>query len=129
MPISIDLRKRVVSSINDGMRITKAAKIFKVSRRAIYNWFDLKEKTSSLAPKSGYQKGHSHKVKDWEEFKLFAAANKHRTIKEMVIVWEKQNNVTISQSAMERSLKKISYTSKKKLFDTKKQMKKNANVF
>lgn len=113
MPYSVDLRKRVISAIDEGMRPSHAAKTFKVCRKAIYNWLDLREETNSLAPKTGYQKGHSHKITDWDDFKKFASQNKHLTVKRMTIEWEKINNKTISESAMEKALKKIGYTSKK----------------
>ena len=116
IPLSIDLRERVIAAVESGMRPTQAAKTFNVSRRVIYNWLDLRSKTNSLAPKSGYQKGHSHKVTDWESFKIFVETNKHRTVKGMIVEWQKANNKIISESAMERSLKKIDYTSKKNIW-------------
>lgn len=38
MTYSIDLRKRVVSFINDGGTHKDAARLFKVSTKTIYNW-------------------------------------------------------------------------------------------
>ena len=43
MPLSIDLRKRVIDAVDGGMRVTDAVKIFKVSRRVIYNWMNLQK--------------------------------------------------------------------------------------
>ena len=125
MAFSIDLRERVIAAIDGGMRITDAAKVFKVCRSVIYDWQDLLKTTNNIAPKSGYQNGHSHKVTDWEQFKIFVEANKQLIVRDMVVEWEKANNNTISQSAMERSLKKIGYSSKKKLLVMPKQIKKN----
>ena len=113
MALSIDLRMRVIEAVDNGVHIDDAAKTFKVSRRVIYNWLELRKETNSLAPKAGYQKGHSHKVTDWESFRKFVEANKHRTVKGMIVEWEKLNNDTVSESAMENWLKKIDYTSKK----------------
>lgn len=113
MSYSIDLRKRVVDAVDSGMSITEIAKIFKVCNKTIYLWLALRSTTNSLAPKTGYQKGHSHKVKDWDQFRIFVENNKHRTVKRMIVEWEKINNDTISESAMERALKKINYTAKK----------------
>lgn len=129
MPLSIDLRERIVAAVDSGMHIDDVAKIFKVSRRVIYKWLKLRKETNSLAPKTGYQKGHSHKITDWDQFSLFAAANKHHTVKGMIVVWEKLNNETISESVMERALKKIGYTSKKKLLVMPNQAKKNVKNF
>ena len=115
MAYSIDLRKRVIDAIDDGMRPTKVAATYKVSRKVIYNWLNLRRETNSLAPKAGYQKGHSPKIVDWEEFKIFAQKHRHCTIKGMTIEWEKINNKVISSTAMEKALKRIGYTSKKNI--------------
>jgi len=48
-------------------------------------------------------------------------------VKEMISIWEKEKNYTMSASVMERALKKIGYTSKKNLFTIKKLMLKNEN--
>ena len=125
MALSIDLRKRVIASIDNGIQITEAAKVFKVSRRTIYYWQDLLKTTNSLVPKSGYQKGHSHKITDWDQFKVFAEKNKYCTSLKMRIEWKKLTNVAVSESVMLRALKKIDYTSKKKLLAMQNQIKKN----
>lgn len=128
-PLSIDLRERVIAAVEAGMRKTEAAKIFNVERKSVYNWLGLKKSTNSLEPKSGYQKGHSHKITDWEQFKKFVENNNHRTVKGMIVEWKKLTNIDVSESAMERYLKKINFTSKKKLLITSKPKKKSANNF
>lgn len=75
-------------------------------------------------PKAGYQKGHSHKITDWDAFKIFIEANKHRTVKGIIVEWEKDNKNTVSESAMERWLKKIGYTSKKNFWVQRSQYRK-----
>jgi transposase len=112
-PLSIDLRKRVIEATDSGMHIDQAVKVFKVCRRVIYNWLELRKKTNSLAPKSGYQNGHSHKITDWEQFKVFAEANRQRTIPQMVIEWQQLTGISASESVIGKALKKIGYTSKK----------------
>ena len=114
MALSIDLRERVIAAIDKGMSATYAAKLFKVERKTIYNWTILRKETNSLAPKNGYQNGHSHTIKDWDRFKTFAEANKYRTIEEMSVEWKKATGGTISKSVIQRGLKKINFTYKKK---------------
>lgn len=113
MALSIDLRKRVIAAVDNGMRITDTAKSFQVSRKGIYRWLNLRKETNSLAPKSGYQKGHSHKITDWVKFEKFAKKHRHLIVRKMVIEWEKITHVHMSESVMKRALKKIGYTSKK----------------
>jgi len=38
MVLSIDLRKRVIAAVDNGMHVDEAVKVFKVCRRVIYNW-------------------------------------------------------------------------------------------
>ena len=123
MAFSIDLRERVIAAIDNGMQITEAAKVFKVCRSVIYDWQDLRKTTNSLAPKSGYQNGHSHKITDWDQFKLFAEKHKHCTSPQMRVEWKKLTSVDVSESVMLRALKKIGYTSKKKRLVITKQIK------
>jgi transposase len=113
MALSIDLRKRVIAAVDAGMRITDASKSFQVGRKVIYSWLNLRKETNSIAPKSGYQKGHSHKIVDWEKFKEFVKDHQHLTSAKMIIEWEKITNVHMSESVILRALKKIGYTSKK----------------
>jgi transposase len=119
---SIDLRERVISAVDNNMRITEAVKVFKVSRRVIYEWLELRKTTGNLAPKTGYQKGHSHKITDWEKFKAFAHENQQSNSPQMIIAWEKLSGVKVSESVMLRSLKKINFTAKKKLSAMPKQI-------
>lgn len=113
MALSIDLRKRVIARVEEGMRISEAARVFGVCRRVIYNWIELLKETNSLVAKTGYRKGHSHKIKDWDEFRKFAAMNQHCTLKQMVVAWTKFKGESVSKKTMARALKKIDYTSKK----------------
>lgn len=73
----------------------------------------MRKETNSLAPKSCYQKGHGHKITDWEKFREFARINRNLTSAKMTIEWEKLTNVQISDTVIQRALKKIGYTSKK----------------
>lgn len=127
MAFSIDLRVRVIKAIDGGMRITDAAKIFKVCRSVIYDWQNLQKATNSIVPKTGYQKGHSHKITDWKQFEAFVAKHKCCTSAQMRVEWEKLTGISISESPMLRALHKIGYTSKKKHFIIPKQTKKSVS--
>jgi transposase len=116
MALSFDLRRRVLEAIDDGMDVSAAAATFNVGRRTIYDWFKLREETGDFKRKSGYQKGHSHKIKDLKMFKVFVEKNKYLTQEEMARKWGEENNIMISDSAIFRALKKIGYTSKKNIF-------------
>jgi transposase len=127
MAFSLDLRKRVIAAVDSNMHVDEATKVFKVSRRVIYEWLELRKETGSLAPKSGYQKGHSHKITDWDQFKVFVEKHKHCASPQMRIEWKKLTGVEVCESVMLRALKKIGYTSKKKLLVIPKQTKKSVS--
>lgn len=112
---SLDLRKRVMDAISKGTRPTVVAKTFDISRTAVYDWKNLLKETNSLRPKSGFQKGHSHKITNWEEFKSFVEKHGNLTVKMMIAEWMKLKNQNISESTMERALRSIGFTSKKNL--------------
>jgi transposase len=127
--LSVDLRERVIKAIDEGMRKSTAAKVFKVSRRAIYRWFDLRNETKSLSPKSGYQKGHSPKIQDLDKFRTFVEKNKHYTVEKMSVAWKELTGISISGPIMGKYLKRIGYSSKKKLSGMSKQASKNVHYF
>jgi transposase len=129
MIFSIDLRERVIAAVDAGVHIVDVARLFQVGRRTIYRWLDLRKDTNNLAAKSGYQKGHSHKITDWEKFREFAKNNSTLSSEKMALEWEKLTGVQISDTTIQQALKKIDYTSKKKLLGTPKQISKNANSF
>ena len=116
MAFSVDLRERVVAAVDDGMSASEASTIFNVCIRVIYVWLDLRETAGSLEPKTGYQKGHSHTITDWDQFKKFVAAHCKSTSPQMIVEWEKLTQVKMSESVMLRALKKIGYTFKKNIW-------------
>jgi transposase len=127
--LSVDLRERVIKAIDEGMRKNTAANVFKVSRRAIYKWLDLRNETKSLSPRSGYQKGHNPKIQDLDKFKAFVEKNKHCTVEKMILVWKDLTGVSISGPIMGKYLKRIGYSFKKKRSDTLKQAPKSVHYF
>lgn len=129
MAFSIDLRERVIRAVDNGMRVDEAKEVFKVSRRVIYEWLELRRVTGSLVAKTGFQRGHSHKITDWKQFEDFAYANQQCTSPQMIIKWEDLTGVKVSRSVILRSLKKIGFSSKKKPLTILKQTNQNAKNF
>ncbi|MHC0449747.1 MAG: IS630 transposase-related protein [Candidatus Lariskella arthropodorum] len=74
------------------------SKLFRVSRDTIYKWKILQDKHSSLKAASGYQKGHSHKIKNLEDFKEFFELNIDMTSKELAKKWCNISPTTILQA-------------------------------
>lgn len=130
MSLSIDLRKRVLEQVDAGKdNIENIAIRFRVAMRTIYNWLELREETGDIAPKKDYQKGHSHTITDWKEFKNFVEKHTHLTSPAMCIEFKKIYNKNITTSVMKRGLKKLGYTFKKNNFATRNQISKKEKIF
>ena len=125
---SLDLRQKIIDAVDKGMTQIEAAKTFNVSRRVIYSWLQLRLKTNSLAPKTGYQKGHSHKITDWDEFEKFIEVNRFLTAHEMLEKWKALKNIEMGIDVIYEGLLKIGYTFKKKRFITQKLKQKNEKI-
>ena len=107
-PYSNDLRARVLHAISEDQKTSTISKMFKVCLKTIYNWKRLKNNTGSFEAKAGYQKGHSHKVKDLETFKTHIEKNPNQNLGEIA---ESLGNM--SATTVHRALKKINFTRKK----------------
>lgn len=105
---SLDLRKKIIEKIDNGMSITEASQIFDLGRNTIHRWINQRNLQGTLAPKTNWQKGHGHKIKDLDYFKKFAEENKDLTAKDMAKKW---NN--ISAKTIRKWLRRIGYTKKK----------------
>jgi len=116
-PYSTDLREKLFAQLDSGMSITKASKIFRINRQTIYNWFSIKEETGKLAAKSGYQKGHSHKIKDLKQLEKFLLDNPDKTLGELSELWPEK----ISGWTLGRWINRLGYTYKKNFFSYQKK--------
>lgn len=116
-PYSKDLREKLFAQLDSGMSITKASKIFRINRQTIYNWISIKEETGKLEAKSGYQKGHSHKIKDLEILEKFLLENPDKTLNQLSLLWSEK----ISGWTLSKWIRKLGYTYKKNLFSYQKK--------
>ena len=105
---SYDLRIRVIEAIDEGQAITRVSKDLKVGRTTIYKWLKQRDEQGHIRPKENWQKGHSHKIKDLEKFKVFVEENKEKTLVELAKAWGGVKRMTI-----QRALKKLGFTHKK----------------
>jgi len=107
-PYSIDLRVRAVEAVRSGMKRTRASRLYKISRRTLYNWLNLEKKSGHLAPALGYQKGHSHSITDLDVFAEYVKKHSDQTQEEMAAHFGN------SSSSISRALKKIGFSRKKR---------------
>lgn len=121
MPYSLDLRKRVVSAIHAGMKKVTACEVFSICKQTVYNWLKLSEKDGDLRPITGFQKGHSHGIKDLDQFRDFVNKHPDYTQEEMA------KHFSVGSSTISRTLIKIGYSRKKRAKPIQKEMIKNVN--
>ena len=114
-PYPRELRTRVLEKVETGMTILEVSRIFNVHRETIANWIKIKKENGSCESKKGYQKGHSHKIKDKDKFKKFVNDNKDKSCKELAHLWGK-----ISASTIYSYIKKIGYSNKKNFSSSQK---------
>lgn len=110
-PYSYDLRIRVMAAVEKGMEVREASHRFGVHRDTITAWVARKEATGDVQAKVGYQRGHSHKIADPEQFKAFVQDHREATVEELAEEWGGVKRMTIW-----RQLRKLGYTHQKRPF-------------
>lgn len=116
-PYSVDLRCRVLETVDAGQPVGLIAKNFKVSVKTIYLWRKQRIARGNIKPITGYQKGHNPKITDYKAFKKFMDENSGMTLVELA---NKFGN--IAPRTICKTIKVIGYTRKKRLMGTRKEM-------
>lgn len=106
----IDLRRKVIQAIENGMKISEASRVFGVSRNSIYLWFKRQEATNSLEAATGYHNPHNRQIKDLQAFERFMSSHRDWTQREIGAA------LGVSAKAVGRALKKLGWTRKKNLW-------------
>jgi len=108
---SDDLREKVLAAIERGEKKSQVSRMFNISRdTTIDRWLKRCDSTGSVKAASGYQRGHSHRIKDWDAFRAFAKLHGDKTESEMVQIWQGE----LSKRTMSRALAYIGWTRKKR---------------
>jgi transposase len=118
-PYSLDLRERAVAAVHRCMQKTKVCNLFNICRQTLYSWFALEKKQGHLTPQTGFQKGHSHGIKDLDMFREFVDLHPDYTQEEMA------NHYSVGSSTIGRAMIKICYSRKKRARHTPKGVGKN----
>lgn len=118
-PYPYELRTRVMDAIASGMKIVKASRVFQVSRETIYQWKALHSATQDVQPKRDFRRGRSPLIQDAEAFKAFMEAHPDKTQKELAQLYP----AVVSTATIARTLKRLSYSYKKKHFVLLSEMK------
>jgi transposase len=116
-PYPYELRIRALKLIEEGMSISKIKELLSISRQTLYSWKKMREERGDIKAKGGYQKGHSHKIRNMDEFKEFIDNNKDKSLKELAIA----SSGKYSAATIWRGIKKLGYTYKKNLYTSHKR--------
>ena len=119
-PYSSDLRQRVVEKYNQTKTTFKQLSTdFLVSAKTVYRWVKQHKENGRLEAKTGYQKGHSHIVKNPQTLIKLLESNNFSTIEEI------KNEIKCgSESSIRRTLKRLGYVKKKEKNYTESKIKK-----
>ena len=118
---SQDLRERALEAFYSGKPIQEICSFFKISSRCLLTWRRIKERTGRTCVKSNYQKESAeHKIakQELEKFKKFVNEKADRTTSEMAKEWG-----NVSASTIQRALRRIRFTRKKRPMDIKREAK------
>ncbi len=110
---SVDLRRRIVSAVEDGMSKAQAARTFSVSLSSVKRYVNKAERGESLAPKE--RPGSAPKL-DEKAMRILAADLEERpylTLQERSDYIEAITGLSVSRSTMCRAIARIGPTRKK----------------
>jgi transposase len=109
MPYSLDLKEKVIAYIENGGRVSSAAKVFGINRASIYRWLG----QTNLAP----IKVERRKRKlDWKA--LEEDVKKYPDLR----LCDRAKKFGVRISSIGYALKKLKITRKKKSLDTKREI-------
>jgi len=98
-----------MAAIDRGEKKSQVSQMFNISRDTIDRWLNRRDANGSVQAAQGYQRGHSHRISDWDEFRSFAQKYGDKTQAEMAQLWQGG----ISERTMSRALVRIGWTRKK----------------
>ena len=116
---SQDLRAKAIAAIERGVPKSEVITMLNISRDSLDRWLKRRSETGSVAAVQGYQRGHSHRIVDWERFRAFAKRHGDKTQAELAELWSE----AVSARTISRALAKIGFTRKKRLTATVNAMK------
>ena len=84
--------------------------MFNISRDSLDRWLKRRSDTGAFQAVQGYQRGHHHRIVDWERFRAFVKRHGDQTQAELAELWHEP----VSARTISRALAKIGFTRKKR---------------
>lgn len=107
---SQDLREKAIAAIDRGVPKSEVITMFNISRDSLDRWLKRRLEAGSVAATQGYQRGHSHRIIDWDRFRAFVRLHGDKTQAELAELWYDP----VSARTISRALAKIGFTRKKR---------------
>lgn len=107
---SIDLRKRIVQAVDDGMRISEAARVFRVGRSTVKRYLNQQRDRGDLAPKIIPGRTPTIGPEHFNTLRAQVDAWPDASLAEHVRQWARTQQTVVSISTMSRALKHIGWT-------------------
>lgn len=100
-------RERVLSAIDAGLSLSGAAELFAVSPSAIKRWQQRRRETGSPArlPRPG--RPRRIRLDEWPALREQLQAHPAATVSEHCALWESEQGVRVSRTAMWRALERV----------------------
>lgn len=103
---SQDLREKAIAAIDRGVPKSEVITMFNISRDSLDRWLKRRSETGSIQVIQGYQRGHSHRIVDWERFRAFVKQHGDKTQAELAQLWHEP----VSSRTISRALARIGFT-------------------
>ena len=103
---SLDLRKKVVEARKSGKTVSVIMDLFGIARQTVYSWLE-KDKTNNLGVDKIPDRSHTRKV-DYDKLVEYVEKNEDKYL------WEIGKHFGIATSTVDKILKKLKISYKKK---------------
>lgn len=99
-PLSMDLRERLISAVEDGMSRRSAARLFSVVPPTAIKWVDRQRLTGSVRPRARGGDHRSYRVEAHADEILALAKDTDLTLAELVDYLRQTHGLTVAQSTI-----------------------------
>lgn len=113
MSYSLDLRERVVVATQQGMSISRAAKVFQISVATIERWRRRARETGDLTPHTSPGRPRAIPVDQEADLVAQLHAYPDATLAEHCQQWREAHGVVVTPATMCRSFQRLDWTRKK----------------
>lgn len=111
---SQDLRVRMRTALDSGMRKMTVHRTFRISRRTIDDWVALRAAHGHVRPTAPVPRGPQPAIADVATFTAFAHRHSDCTLAQMAQAWHHETGRHLSRNTFSLALKKIGWTRKKR---------------